>query len=376
MIKEKLFKRRESNVETFFALLRAGIWEQDAQLLPYGKSSLSEVHLLAEEQSVVGLIAAGIEHVSDVKVAKEEVFPFIGQSLQLEQRNLAMNQFIGGLVEKMSEAGIYAVLIKGQGVAQCYARPLWRASGDVDFFFDAENYQKAKVFLSTLATKVETEDKNRLHLGMRFGQWVVELHGTMHTGISVKMNNIIDEVQNDIFTNEGVRKWKNDAIEINLPSPDNDVILVFTHYIGHFYGLGVGLRQICDWCRLLWTYKGQIDLDLLYRRLEAMNLLTEWKAFAAFAILYLGMPEEAMPFYDSSAFFKRKAARICKLILETGNMGHNKDESYRLKHSKTTSNIITFFRRLGEFSRIATIFPANSPKFFVTYALNRMRAVG
>ena len=44
----------------FFALLRAGLWEKEVQLLPYGEIDYSEVMRLAEEQSVVGLIAAGI----------------------------------------------------------------------------------------------------------------------------------------------------------------------------------------------------------------------------------------------------------------------------------------------------------------------------
>lgn len=56
---------------------------------------------MAQEQSVVGLVAAGMEHVLDVKVPKEEVLQFVGQTLQLELRNTSMNSFIGELVDKM-----------------------------------------------------------------------------------------------------------------------------------------------------------------------------------------------------------------------------------------------------------------------------------
>ena len=54
---------------------------------------------------------------------------FIGQTIHLEQRNQAMNYFIGVLTDKIKEADIGAVLMKGQGVAQCYERPLWRVAG-------------------------------------------------------------------------------------------------------------------------------------------------------------------------------------------------------------------------------------------------------
>ncbi len=40
----------------------------------------------------------------------------------------------------------------------------------------------------------------------------------------------------------------------------------------------------------------------------------EWKAFAALTVDYLGMPMEAIPFYDSR--FKVKGERILKHILK------------------------------------------------------------
>lgn len=237
---------------TFLALVCAGLWEKEVQLAPYGEVDFSEVLQLAEEQSVVGLVAAGIEHIVDEKPQKKDVLQFVGRTVQLEQQNLAMNYFIGVMVEKMREAGIYTVLVKGQGVGQCYERPLWRSCGDVDLFFDAENYERAKGFLSPLAVEVEPEEKRKKHLAMTIDPWLVELHGLMPTEISERINAGVERVQSDIFAGGGVRVWKNDGVDVLLPSPDNDVIIVFTHFLQHFFVGGVGLRQICDWCRLLW----------------------------------------------------------------------------------------------------------------------------
>jgi len=99
-------------------------------------------------------------------VPKPIALQFIGRTVQLEQRNQAMNYFIGVMVEKMREAGIYTVLVKGQGGGQCYERPLWRLCGDVDLFFDEENYEKAKGVLTPLAIEVEPEEKRKKHLAM------------------------------------------------------------------------------------------------------------------------------------------------------------------------------------------------------------------
>lgn len=368
-------EKRDKTIAVFFSLIQAGLWEKAVQMEPCGEIDFSDVLDLAEEQSVVGLVAAGIEHIVDKKPQKKDVLQFIGRTVQMEQRNSAMNYFIGVIVEKMREAGIYTVLLKGQGVAQCYTRPLWRANGDVDLFLDLPNYEKAKAYLTTLASHVGGEDRKRLHLEMTIDPWAVELHGTMHTGISHRVDRVVDKIQEDVFENNGVRIWKNDAVDVPLPNPDNDVFIVFTHFIDHFYVGGVGLRQICDWCRLLWTYRSEIDRDLLEARLKEMGLTEEWTAFAAFAVGYLGMPVEAMPLYEKSEKYRRKARKICDLVIETGNFGHNKDESYRAKVGRGKSFFITFWRRLKEFVRLTTFFPQHAPRFFVNYVIARIKVV-
>ena len=218
------------DVQAFFALVRAGLWEQDVQLAPLGQIDFNEVYRLAEEQSVVGLVAAGMEHVTDVKIPQDVVLTFVGDTLQLEQQNSSLNSFIAKLIEKLREADVYAVLVKGQGIAQCYVRPLWRAPGDVDLLLSDVNYEKAKKFLLPLATDVEQEYKSFKHIGITMkGGFMVELHGTLHSRLSKRLDRGIDEAQNDVFCGGGVRSWLNGSTQIFLPDANNDVIFVFTH---------------------------------------------------------------------------------------------------------------------------------------------------
>jgi hypothetical protein len=359
-----------NSIHTFISLLGAGLWEK---AVSFSSLDIEQVYRLGSQQSVIGLLAAGLEHVTEAKAPKDITMQIMSTVISMEQRNLAMNAFNADLFQKMEAAGIKAFLVKGQGIAQCYERPLWRACGDVDLFLDEENYQKAKAVLIPTAKEVEQENVIKKHLGMTLGSHLVELHGAMHTDVSARIDAVVDEVQRDIFENRGVRFWDNDGTSIPLPSPDNDVIIIFTHFIGHFYVGGMGLRQISDWCRLLWTYKDEIDRDLLGKRLNAMKLMPEWKAFAAFAVELLDMPAEAMPFYNVSAKNTRRALRIQSLMLHTGNFGHNRDESYRRSASKLIVKIRVFFHRFGEFIRLFTIFPSNTPKFFVTYVIDRVK---
>ncbi len=374
----------DKNTLAFLTLVRAGLWEKEARLLPLGEVDYEVVMRLAEEQAVVGLVTAGLEHVVDEKAPQEYLLQFIGQSLQQEQENAAMNRFIETLIEKMRHSDIYAVLVKGQGVAQCYERPLWRSCGDVDLLLSHDNYDKAKELLVPLSSSVETEWGYQKHLSMtiletfgtsdqgRADQWVVELHGSLRTQLSSKVDWLIDETQKAVFYGGQVRSWMNGKTQVFLPSADNDVIFIFTHFLKHFYKGGLGLRQICDWCRLLWIYRNEIDVELLEKRIRKAGLMTEWKAFGAFAVEVLAMPVEAMPMYSPADRWKRKALRIQEFILMSGNMGHNREMSYG-DYPYLIKKACSMGRRINDVANHARIFPLDSIRFLTSIVFHGIR---
>ena len=324
-------------------MLRAGLWGDQGAVQEFKSSRVQDsvdwetVYQLAQEQSVQGLVLQGIEELRakniELSVPRVLLLQWIGEVQGIEQRNKDMNVFIADLIERLRKADIYAILVKGQGIALCYEKPLWRACGDVDLLFSDSNYQKASKFLTEKASSVDEENPYNRHLAMTIDGWSVELHGTLRGSI-MRIDRVIDDVQNDVFCGGNVRSWDNGGTQVFLPSPDNDVIFVFTHILQHFFFEGIGLRQICDWCRLLYTYNESLNHKLLESRLLKAGIMTEWKAFGAFAVEYLGMPVEAMPFLESSKVqkFKRKADRIFEFVMESGNFGHNRDVSYKQKY--------------------------------------------
>ena len=109
--------------------------------------------------------------------------------------------------------------------------------------------------------------------------------------------------------------------------------------------------------------------------------MSEWKAFGAFAVEYLGMPIEAMPFLDGrwkmedgrcvlNARMKKKADRICDFILEVGNMGHNRDSSYFEKYPYVIRKVFSLGRRISDLTRHARIFPLDSLRFLPRIMFN------
>lgn len=362
--------KKDNTIEAFFALVRAGLWSDGNQEIRIdGTTDWNEVYELTQEQSVLGLVFAGLEH-SDIKPPKELLLQWIGEVQLTEQRNKAMNVYIAELIEEMRSQGIYTLLVKGQGLAQCYNRPNWRSSGDVDLLLSKDNYEKAKAFILPKGVLTEPEEAGKKHLAMQVGQWAVELHGTLRGGLSARVDRMLDKVQYEIFYGGRVRSWMNGKTQVFLPAANEDVVYVFAHILQHFYKGGIGLRQICDWCRMLWTYKETLNYDLIETRIKQMGLMSEWKAFGAFAVEFLGMPVDAMPLYSADAKWKKKANRICAFIMEVGNMGQNRDMSYYQDKSYFMQKVLSMGRRCGDLWRHAKIFPLDSVKFFPSIMFN------
>ncbi len=318
---------QDNNIKAFLALLRAGLFpiheEGNPEIWIDGTTDWKAVYQLAQEQSVQGVVLQGIEAVQGLwlKAHGSSLVPqmlllqWIGNVQVIEQRNKAMNQFIADLVAKMREADIYAILVKGQGVAQCYEKPLWRPSGDVDLLLSEDNYTKAKEFMLPMSSSRKREEQYSKHWGMSIGQWYVEIHGSLRSGLSTGVDKEIDAVQNDVFYGGNVRSWDNNGTLVFLPAPTEDVFLVFTHFIKHFYKEGMSLRQVCDWCRLLWTYRESLNYELLESWITKSGLMGEWMAFYNLANRYLGMPDLDSRLMTHNSRFDKKAEKLMEFIL-------------------------------------------------------------
>ena len=388
----------------FFELVKSGLFSHtkntdSTEEFSWKGVDWVEVYRLAEEQSVIGLVSAGLDwfRVNDSRftVPQTIALQFIGQTLQIEQRNKAMNAFVAELIMKLRKADIYAILVKGQGIAQSYEKPLWRACGDVDLFLSDENYQKAKELLLPLGEITEPEERAKKHFAMNIDGFAVELHGTLHCGLSARMDRTLDEIQNDTFYGGSVSSWNNGGVQVFKLNKENEVFYVFAHFLGHFYKGGIGLRQICDWCRLLYTYRESLDYGLLESRIREAGLMSEWRAFGTLAIEYLGLPIEVMPLLNVNANLnlnevvtqksqitqkgldanlERKAERIMKFILKVGNFGHNRDMSFYREGSYLGQKVKSFGRRMGDLWNHLMIFPMDTLRFFPRIVINGLRS--
>jgi hypothetical protein len=88
------------------------------------------------------------------------------------------------------------------------------------------------------------------------------------------------------------------GLDVRVPEPTFNALLVFLHSWEHMMTLGTSVRQLCDLTLLLHHYAGRIDVPLLKRCLAALHLTDVWHLFAYCMHNGLGLPVEECLFYS------------------------------------------------------------------------------
>ncbi len=124
----------------FFSLLRAGLWDKEADLQLFDRPVNWQVLLeLGRKQTVLGVLADGIGKLPPALRPPSPILrPLQQELLQIRSGHILLNHVLREIWEKLVRAGICPVLLKGQGVAQYYVCPEQRRCGNIDYGGGAE----------------------------------------------------------------------------------------------------------------------------------------------------------------------------------------------------------------------------------------------
>lgn len=101
--------------------------------------------------------------------------------------------------------------------------------------------------------------------------------------------------------------------------------------------------------------------------------MTEWNAFAALAVKYLGMPVETMPLYSEDSKWSWKASRVLDFVLVTGNFGHNRDYSYKKRYPYMVIKATSLWHHTCDAADHLLVFPIDSLKAWGWMVWNGVR---
>lgn len=311
----------ESMIQLLFNILRDALWRdeiQGAKLLPCELSEAEATELvdLVKKQALLGL-AIDVLFRNNVKMPRKNVVRCVNLLDLITQQVKRINHGVIELHQMFSQEGIDYSIVKGQVVAAYYPDSRLRHPGDIDYYCDSKNFEKAYQLLKERWGIIPDEKDAGHHLCFDHGGVTFEGHFALLVPYGKKerayWNQLLDSDPGGTVTVDGV--------EIKTLSPTVHTLYIFRHLYNHLLNLGVGLRQFCDLAVMLHYAKERIDMDMLRVHLKALGLEKAWRACGVILVDHLGLPEGDLG-YTLSAQDRSYAKRILDVVLYNGNMGH------------------------------------------------------
>lgn len=325
---------------SFFRLLRAGLWatKPDEACFSPADTDWESIFGLALNQTVTGVVFDGVEKLPPGLLPLRPLrLRWIALVAGIEQANEKLNDELAAVSRIYTENKVPFVLLKGQGCAADYICPRRRQCGDLDLYVGKKNYRRINKRMSELGTAAAPETDK--HAGFVFQDVSVENHCYAATFSSPFRNRKLQRFA-DGWLNAPGRTLKVNGTEVSIPAPGFNAVYLLVHSLLHFIQEGIGLRQVCDWTRLLYVYQEEIDRGRLIREVRWLKLENAFGAFGYIAVEYLGLPGHCFPFRTD----KKSGEILLSDIMQGGNFGRLHAKNAGRPPSKWKGKLHTFTR--------------------------------
>lgn len=270
----------------------------------------------AEKQSLIGIC---LPSECPENLSKDLLLQWIGQVQLIEQQNKLLNRRIGQLFKKLEDDGFRCCLLKGQGNAALYPKPLMRCAGDIDVWIDSD-VETVYQYVRQLFPDAE-ETYKHIHFPL-FDDAPVDVHITplrFYSGLYEKrLQRWIGNNKDEQFVNY-VRLSGTDR-EVSVPTANFNAVYQLGHMMVHLFDEGLGMRQVVDYYYVL----KQMDLSdkekaEFKKTFEELGMLRFAKAMMWIQSDVLGLPFEKCIISPD----EKRGKKVFQDILEGGNFGHH-----------------------------------------------------
>ncbi|MFR9263941.1 MAG: nucleotidyltransferase family protein [Bacteroides cellulosilyticus] len=266
---------------TFLTLVRSGLWNTPVDPTPFSSMNSAdweEIYQLARTQALLAITFDGVLSLpAELRPPRPLYLQWAAKVVQIEQSNLRLNEELPEVFMPYREAGLHPILLKGQGIATHYINPLHRQCGDIDVYIGKEGQPIANNILLRHGAEAEGEASDK-HASYSFH------------GVHIENHRIILRINNPAgnrYFQRLIQEWYPQHAEtreiheypVSLPPVTFNALYIFMHAFVHFLNSGIGLRQVCDWTRLLATRHEDIDKLLLEKYFRKVELLRAAKSF-------------------------------------------------------------------------------------------------
>lgn len=238
-----------SNLYTkFFALLRysLGIGESFAHRL-----SAEEWGWMREEairQALVGVLYMGVKKLpDDLRPPRLLLMQWAFDAENIRGTNQTVNEVAAKLTQMFKERGRDSVILKGPANALLYPDPFARSCGDVDIMLPGGRDSVVKLLTEMELMEGADVGAHHAHLDDELFGVTVEVHYVPTEGAnSPSKNRLVQNFLTGEFANSTFA-----PVGFYVPSIKYALVMQLAHIKEHFFGVGIGLRQLVDYYMLL-----------------------------------------------------------------------------------------------------------------------------
>lgn len=310
--------------EQFFELLKSGLWGTPCNLALFdGQTDWETIYRQAVQQAVTGLVFDGMQTLpKDKRPPRMLYLKWCGALDRIEEANRKLNMALGEIYAMYRSYGVEPVLLKGQGIAQCYRNPLRRQCGDIDLYVGPAFYETANRILRK--ERVTEMEENYKHASFWWKGVEVENHRML---VSFADPRSVLALKCEVACMEPLPYPTlpiGEALVSVLPSAFNAAYLL-AHLLIHFLDAGIGLRHVCDWACQLRSLSGPEERAEAARLLKAFGLEKTARLFGLILVEQLGLPPDCLPIPPRESD-RKGAERVFDAVWSGGNFGRHAPE--------------------------------------------------
>jgi hypothetical protein len=272
---------------------------------------------------------------------------------RIEQSNRVMNETVAKLYGHFASAGVEAVLQKGQGVAAMYPEPLLRECGDIDLYFPGHDGVSDPLAGIDGAVRERQPDDSWSYV---VDGIIVEHHTDLLDIQSPRAKRYVKR----LIEEKGFEKVvTGGGVEVLVPAPEVNLLLLSSHILKHAFGVGIGLRQFCDYAVAMRYYEGRVNEEEM-REIWRMTGLEKWQGLLEeFIGRFLDSDcalarNDNKDFQDDThserseeSFYKKKTDVLLDIVLKGGNFGVYSKDRENVPRARWARKVQTFKALMG-----------------------------
>lgn len=245
---------------------------------------------LARKQGVLGIVLDGIDKLEATRdgltreLQAAQKLEWIGEALQIEQRNRQQIVVMNNLAGKWKLQGYRVMVMKGQANGVFYPKPEHRNPGDIDCYL-FENYARGNDIARQEGANVD--ESWYKHSVINYKGETFENHQYfVHTRDGKRGKRLNEELVEQLKDkSEEIRVIPGTVVE--MPPVQWTAMFLTYHACAHFISEGLRLKQILDWVMFLNVHQSDVNWGAFYAFCDRNHLRVFADAMNAIAVQYL-----------------------------------------------------------------------------------------